>query len=56
MDNLLGFLSIGVIVLVNLIITAYKSGQLNNESKNQGKRLDRIEKTLNGLLSKKMEK
>ena len=55
MENIVGFLSIGVIVLINVILTAYKTGQQTNETKNQGKRLDRIEKTLNGLLSKKVD-
>ena len=48
MAEVIGFISIGAMIIVQVGVFSYHYGRLNQKVDSQGKRLERIENTLNG--------
>jgi NRPS condensation-like uncharacterized protein len=53
MNELAGFITIGMLIFLQLIAFAYGYGKLNQKVNDSCNRLTRIEKSLNGINSKK---
>ena len=45
--NIIGFISLGILVVTNLILTAYNYGRLNQSVSDLCRRVDNIEKRRN---------